>query len=209
MAKQDKNKKTTKVASANDAPEAKDPKQSEKAMAFNKPAFKPAGVCFDDGLLVQEHWDVPVVLHKDMHFDQPGVCVATKDTYENMVGILSGTPTKTAMLVPATLEVEATIIVAWVKIDGELRQTTRQLVHLGNTAVVYNPTAARGLGPATQQMSTIVIELPRRVFDDDKDWKLALTNCNENMNKMIKEQLTATQWNDLRIGKPTSRLYQT
>ena len=72
------------------------------------------------------------------------------------------------MLVPANLEVEATIIDAWVKIDGELRQTTRKLVQLGNTAVVYNPPAARGQAPATQQMSTIVIELPRRVFNDER-----------------------------------------
>ena len=126
-------------------------------MSFNKPAFKPAGICFDKGLLVQEHWDVPVVLHKDMYFGQAGVCVATKDTYETMVGILNGTPTKAAMLVPAHLEVEATIIAAWVQIDGELRQTTRKLVQLGNTPVLYNPPAARGQAPTTQQISTIVI----------------------------------------------------
>ena len=121
------------------------------------------------------------MLHNDMHFGQPGVCVANTDTYENMVGVLNGTPTKTAMLVPAALEVEDKINVAWVKIDGELRQTTRKLRQLGNTAVVYNPPAARGQAPVTQQMSTIVIELEKRVFADDKDWKLAVTNCNENM----------------------------
>ena len=126
-----KKKKTTKPASAKDAPEAKDPKQSEKANAFNRPVFKPNGICFDKGLLVQEHWDVPVVLHKDMHFGKEGVCVATRDTYEAMVGILIGAPTKTAMLVPAHLEVEATLVVAWAKMMENSNKPHGNLCSLG------------------------------------------------------------------------------
>ena len=73
---------------------------------------------------------MPIVVLKDMLFGQPGACVPTKDTYENMVGFVRGTFTKIAMLVPVTLDVEARIIVALIKIDGELRQTTRTFYSL-------------------------------------------------------------------------------
>ena len=50
---------------------------------------------------------------------------------------MSWTPTKTAMLVPVTIDVQAKIIFALIKVDGEFTVAKLKLVQFGTTTVVH------------------------------------------------------------------------
>ena len=171
-------------------------------------AKKPAGASspappLEDGLLCPEHWDAPVRTHSQMQHGLESVCLASKDTYLTKRTVLNGAPGKVAMLVAPTVETDrdCALIMVWVRIGDTTRQVARKFVQLGTTPVMYNPPAARGKAPVVTPMATLVLELPKRVFPQEKEWKQAVTDACATFTTFVQKEAAGTEWADFKIHR--------
>ena len=118
----------------------------------------------EDGSLIQQHWDVPVMHAQQMKHGVEGVCPANEANLKTMYEILRGTPSNPAILVPMHAEIglDHQIIIVWVKIGDDTKQATRKLVQAGTAPVQYNPPASKGSAIKTEHMTSIVLEIVRK-----------------------------------------------
>jgi hypothetical protein len=132
-----------------------------------------------------------------------GVCLASKDMFTMKSSILKGAPGKLAMLIPAKTEVDdpTSVIMVWVKLGEITKQLSCKLVQLGSTPVTYNPPAARGKAPVVTPMGTVVLEIPRRVWTQETDWKRAVTEACATFTAFVRPALKETEWSDYKISR--------
>ena len=101
-----------------------------------KPAVKAHGVNVVEGELLSDEWNVPVLFHRTMQKHEDGVHIASINTFENKAGISRGSNKKIAMLVPFSIGIQATCVLALVWIGSGIKEATRPFVHLGQEQVV-------------------------------------------------------------------------
>ena len=134
----------------------------------------------EEGRVVQQHWDVPVMSAKAMKIGVEGVCLCAASEFQIMYDVLKGTAAKTAILVPLSShigEIEHQMIIIWVKLKEKMIQVTRKLIQAGSSPVQYIPLASRGASIRTKQMTFIVLEIVKVTFDLEKDWEDAVAKA--------------------------------
>ena len=175
---------------------------TSKASQAQTPTSEPR-TSIEAGQLIQEHWNVPVRKAEDMQHGQDGVCIATKFTFTAKYDVLRGANGRAAMLVPIAVDTdtECPVVVVWAKQGAETKQHTFKLVQVGSQPVEYSPPAARGIAPTVTPMTTLVLELPRRVFKEEKDWKQAVLGAEKACTTLLRNELQNTQWNDTKVAR--------
>ena len=195
-----KNKKAPTAAAA--PPQPAQPKKPE-------PAAAAAATTLEEAVLVQDHWNVPVVSAVDMKADGHGVCIASKKTFEAKKDILQGRPGQRAMLVPIDTVVgdgsTAQVLCVSVVHNEVPKQVTRKLVQLGTEPVRYIKPATKGEALKIQAMKTMVLEINRFVCGEDK-WKATAVRSEAILRRFTEELLKGTKWTDVRPSRVRTRM---
>ena len=101
--------------------------------------------------------------------------MVSHDSFQSMYDILKFGEGTSALLAPTHFDDEGEYqqIIVWAR-KGDEFQMTRKLIQCGSQPVMYSPPAAKGKAPIVEEMCTLVLEIPKKVFGKDEDWKKKL-----------------------------------